>query len=643
MGINTVADLLTHFPRYHKDTSVITPIQDLTADQKFTVKVQATGYKSTRIRGGRTIQRALLTDETGSIPAVWFNQDYLGRVFANGHEFLFTGNAKLNGKHLNFYPQTYEQVFADREQVHLGILAPQYPLTAGISIKWLRNRIKFLLDHIAELSEELKDPIAELNQTENYVETETALHNIHFPTEEAEVIQAKASLGLAELTNLQLGLLVEKESKQTLSGMPFVFDKQTTDGFISQLPFAPTPDQLLAITEILEDLTKDVPMQRLLQGDVGSGKTIVAVVAAVAAKLAGYQTVVLSPTTVLADQHFVTFQKFLEGQGISIELVTSENQDTKPADILIGTSAVLARKNELIQNLGLVIVDEQHRFGVGQREELLAPLNPPLERYPHFLNMTATPIPRTLALGLFGEIELSSINQKPAGRLPIRTHLVPEKKRSESYDWIKDQLQAGHQVFWVTPLITESEKLDIKSATTVFEQLSTGPFSNFRIGLLHGKLKPQEKEHILSAFKNHKLDILVSTSVIEVGIDIPGATVMVIEGAERFGLAQLHQIRGRVGRNSEQSWCFLFVSEEGTPESSERLEFFSKHNDGLQIAEFDLQNRGPGEVYGTKQSGIPNLKIANLTNLAQVKESKRLAKELYERGVRGIKIFSPSL
>jgi len=636
LGIFTIRDLLTHFPRYHKDTSEVTDIADITGEGKYTIKASVQSLTSVRIRGGRTLQKATLTDNTDSIPATWFNQNYLSKALRPNEVYLFQGNVKQRGTHLEIFPNNFEQIIEGREQLHLGRLSPQYALTSGISIKWIRNRLKYLLDRIDGL--DIED---ELNELDKGLEIDKALNTIHFPEDMEQFEEAKYRLGLFELTNLQLQVL-QRKAKQKSKAPILDPDYKKLTGFINSLPFELTDDQATSIEEVIKDLKSDTPMLRLLEGDVGSGKTIVAVVASLIAQLSGKQTVVLAPTLVLANQHYKTFKKFFEGVDIKVELVTGEVKSTdesKNSDVLIGTSAVLARKQDLITDLGLVVVDEQHRFGVRQREELLAPImKEGSKTVPHLLNMTATPIPRTLALAMFGDVEVSIINTKPKGRLPIKTFLVPDQKRKDSYDWIRKQVGKGEQGYWICSLVSESEILENKSAIKLHKELSQEVFPDLKIGLLHGQMKGKEKTQVMQDYLDKKYDILVSTTVIEVGIDVPNATFMVIEDSERFGLAQLHQIRGRVGRSDRQSWCFLYTNEE-EERGMERLQYFSTHNDGMEIAEYDLKLRGPGEVYGTRQSGIPNLKIADITNLRQLKEAREYATMLLKKGIKHISLF----
>lgn len=633
VGVFDIGDLLTHFPRYHQDTSVISEIIDINKEGTYTFQGYISGFRSIRLRSKRTLQSAYLSDNTGKIKLLWFNQPYLSKVFDPEYEYLISGKVKLKGNTYDLFPNGYETVRKD-EQIHLGRLSPQYRLTAGLSTKWLRNRIKSLIDNI--------DSIVDLNDEmieEDMLPLHQALKQIHFPENQHLLESARVRLSITELTSLYLKLLHEKSKKKVIPSPIIKIPQTKIQEFIDKLPFSLTKDQRAAIDEITEDMGNQIPMNRLLEGDVGSGKTIVALIAALSTYLSGYQTVILSPTTVLANQHFHTFGKLLENSRCTISLVTGHSSESVDADIIIGTSAVLARKSKLIKKLGLVVVDEQHRFGVRQREELLNPLDLDLPYQPHLLNMTATPIPRTLVMAVFGDTEVSHIFTKPSGRLPINTHFVPKDKREDSTVWIEKNIRNGARVYWVCPIIEDSETLEVNSAKKIFKK-NRETFPNLRIGLLHGKMKNTEKSSVLEQFRNGNLDILVSTSVIEVGVDVPEATIIVIEGAERFGLAQLHQIRGRVGRSNLQSWCLLFTENEEDKTVIDRLEFFAKCQDGLEIAEYDLKLRGPGEVYGYKQSGIPSLKIAEFMNTNHIIKAKSISHKLFAQSVDSISLFN---
>ncbi len=657
LGIYTIKDLLTYFPYKYNDSSTAITIKDLIfngdTESDHLIKVTVNDFKSGFLRSRKTIQEAHLVDETGEIKATWFNQPYLKDVFKEGREFLVLGKLAHKGKTFQFYPKLYEQIIEGRENVHLGRIAPEYNLTEGITKKWFRNRMKSLVDSIDQL--EIKDELKEAGswklEAKDSKESEMSemdlkgnIAELHFPSDSDKVNKATDNLSLYELTHIQLKLEQRRQENEKYNSVNVkdIDTNKIIKDFLDKLHFKLTADQKSIVDDTIERIRNNELINELIQGDVGSGKTIIAVIISLIMSKAGYQTVILAPTTILAKQHFKTFENYLKDSNVEIELVTSDNKDTKAKDILIGTSAVLARKKDLIKKLGLIVVDEQHRFGVMQREELLEPFADIIDKkcYPHFINMSATPIPRTIAQAFFGDLTVSTIKTKPVGRLPIKTFLVEDKKRKDSYKWIQEELLKGHQAYWVCPLVTESDKLDkVKSAEEMYVELRK-ELKGVKVGLIHGQMKEAEKTEVMKDFLEHKLDILVSTSVIEVGIDVPNSTIMIIENAERFGLAQLHQIRGRVGRSDKQSWCFLFYDKDINSLALLRLQFLSQNDDGLKIAEFDLQNRGPGEIYGLKQSGLPNLKIAKLTNLDLIKESKKVAEELYKRGVREIELFS---
>jgi ATP-dependent DNA helicase RecG len=644
LEIITVRDLLTHFPRKYVDSSKVVSIFDIVknpdSENEYTIAGRLSDFSSSHIRGKISIQKCKLSDSSGFISCMWFNQPYLKNALKMNVEYTMIGKIKvLKNGNINFYPRLFEQNLDNRELVHTARIVPEYNLTTGIGRKWFRNRIKSLVDDLSNI--EIKDELYLNKITGESIKA--TVQKIHFPDSDKNIKESSLILSLNELVNIHLRLTEKRSTSQKYLAPEVVNDSsiEKISEFIKSLPFELTQDQKKVIKIITANILNKKLLNLLVQGDVGSGKTVVAITAALLLYYQKYQTVVLAPTTILAEQHYFTFKKFLKDIPINIELVTSANKKTKSGDILIGTSAVLARKQSLIKNLGLVVVDEQHRFGVKQREELLEPFK---ERFlknclPHFINMTATPIPRTIAQVFFGDTDVEIINSKPIGRLPIKTHVVTEEKRESSFEWIEEQVELGNQVYWICPLIEESEKLQVKSAETTYEALKE-IFPRRKIGLLHGKLKANEKSEIMNNFNNGLIEILISTSVIEVGMDVPNATIMIIESPERFGLAQLHQIRGRVGRSDKQSYCFLFLPEQISAEAKNRLEFFSKTNDGFKIAEFDLQSRGPGEVYGTRQSGLPNLKIATFYDLNLIKKSKLIAEKLYSLGYREIDLFA---
>jgi ATP-dependent DNA helicase RecG len=644
LEITTIRDLLTHFPRKYVDSSKVISVFDIVKnpvpENEYTVAGKLSDFSNSYIRGRVSIQKCKLTDSSGYILCMWFNQPYLKNALKMNTEYTMIGKIKiLKNGNINFYPRLFEQVLENRELVHTARIVPEYNLTDGISRKWFRNRIKSVTDDLNNIA--IQDELY-LNKITGE-SLKDSIRKIHFPNSDKDIKESSTILSLNELVNIHLKL-AEKRSTSQKYLAPAVANNNSIEKiaeFIKTFPFELTEDQKKIIKIITANILNKKLLNLLVQGDVGSGKTVVAITAALLLHYQKYQTVVLAPTTILAEQHYFTFKKFLKDIPVKIELVTSANRKTEGGDILIGTSAVLARKQSLIKNLGLVVVDEQHRFGVKQREELLEPFK---EKFlgnflPHFINMTATPIPRTIAQVFFGDTDVEIINSKPVGRLPIKTHVIAEEKRESSFEWIEEQVSSGNQVYWICPLIEESEKLQVKSAEATFDTLRK-IFPKRKIGLLHGKLKAKDKSEIMTKFSKGAIEILISTSVIEVGMDVPNATIMIIESPERFGLAQLHQIRGRVGRSDKQSYCFLFLSEQISSEAKSRLEFFAKTNDGFKIAEFDLQSRGPGEVYGTRQSGLPNLRIATFSDVNLIKKSKLVAEKLYSLGYREIDLFA---
>lgn len=576
LGIKTERDLLYHLPFRYEDYSLLSKIKNLQEGETVTVRGKVLEIKNQYTRSAFVLQRALIEDDSGILEVLWFNQRFLTRVIHQGDQISLAGKIKKNGKKLLLKSPVYEI----NSQIHTGRVVPIYPETAGITSKWLRTKIFNLLDNSVP----------------------EALKKVHFPKSLEEAEEARLQLAFDELFASQLEALKrkkERESKTVGNKFKIVEIREKLKMFVDNLSFNLTGGQKKVIAEIYKDLAKDVPMNRLLQGDVGSGKTVVAALALLAANLNGYQAVLMAPTEILANQHYETL-KFLK---LNVGLATGSKKENLNSKIIVGTHALLNLK---LANLGLVVIDEQHRFGVEQQTKLKEKgLNP------HILTMTATPIPRAMALTLYGDLDISLLEEMPVGRLPVKTWAVPENKRAAAYQWIRDQKT---QTFIICPFIEESETLfTVKSARKEFENLSKNIFPDLKLGLIHGKLKSQEKDKVLEEFKNKKLDILVATPVVEVGIDIPNATIMVVEGAERFGLAQLHQLRGRVGRSDRQSYCLLFA-EKGL----ERLKSLEKINNGLQLAEIDLRFRGPGERFGQAQHGHWALKIATFADFEKL-------------------------
>lgn len=630
LEIKTFADLLRYFPSRYENYSLISPIVNLQEGETVTIKGSITKAENIYTRNRLKIQKVTVTDGTGTIELTWYNQPYLLQILKKGVEIAVAGTVKRYFQSILMEPKEYELV--KDETIHTGRLVPIYPEIRGLSSRTIREKVSYILKNSEMMNEWLPQEIIKAHRL---IDENQSYHQIHFPTSIESMKQARHRLGFDEFFTIQLTThLIKKEWQKEIVGHKFQTNaeiKNKMDRFYASLSFVLTQSQLQSVNEILSDLTRETPMNRFLQGDVGSGKTIVAAIASYFAYLNGFQTLYMAPTEILAQQHYLTFKKFLEHLGLRIGLQTGSSKaitkQKKAADfdILIGTHALL-HSTANTDKVGLVVIDEQHRFGVAQRAVLKKKgLNP------HLLTMTATPIPRTIALTLYGELEMSLLTEMPAGRLPIKTYVVQPEKRTDAYEWIKKHVKNGEQVFIICPLIEQSEietMQSIKAATIEYQRLKKEIFPELTVALLHGKMKSKEKEAIMESFKNKKINILVSTSVVEVGIDIPDATIMIIEAAERFGLAQLHQLRGRVGRSTRQSYCLLF-SGALEPGSRNRLSFFAKNQNGLDLAEYDLKIRGPGEMFGTRQHGYRELKIASFSDLPLIEETKRAVREFF--------------
>lgn len=612
LGIYTIKDLLYYFPRQFEDRSIIKKIAQLEDEEKVTVKALITNIESYTPKKGMTITRIDVKDDTGFAKLTFFNKEYIKNTFRVGDSILAFGKVKKNGRFVELNSCELEYLSASPKNI--GKLVPVYPLSYGVTNKDIMNTVRMVFENkdikIPEYMPEY------LLKKYRLCGIEYAIKNIHFPKDKESLKIALYRLIFEELLLLQLGLFMYKGGSSDEKGILFKRN-QRLDEVLKSLPFSLTRAQNRALNEIIDDMCSEKVMNRLVQGDVGSGKTVVALLALAECVFNGYQGALMAPTEILAQQHYESFTETFEDIGINVELLTgSVTKKQKEGilqrardgeiDILIGTHALI-EDNVEFKNVGLVITDEQHRFGVRQRGKLSSK-----GESPDILVMTATPIPRTLALILYGDLDISIIDELPPGRQPIETIAVEKKKRDKVYNsLVRREVDKGRQVYIVCPLVEESETLDITSATETAEEIKRDFFLDLRVGLLHGKMKPSEKDAIMTAFKNHELDILVSTTVIEVGVNVPNSTLMIIENAERFGLAQLHQLRGRVGRGKHQSYCVLIYGS-NSEVCRKRMSIMEETNDGFKISEKDLEIRGPGEFFGTMQHGVPELKVANL-------------------------------
>jgi len=647
LGLQTVEDLIFYFPFRYEDFRKIVKIKDLQPGQMITVRGKIELIANRRsYRTRKNVTEAIIADDTEQLKVVWFNQPYIAKTLRQGDEVFLSGKVSGDQFTLQMVSPMYEKIRSchfgrdDNKDVrddttHTARLVPIYPLTAGVTEKQIRFLVKQTLGAIKEMPEFLPEEILQRN---NFLSLAEALEQIHFPKDKKKLSQAQQRLGFNELFLIQLGVQNVRAELQKDKAIAVKFLQKPTQDFVKKLPFELTADQKKVSWEILQDMEKARPMNRIIQGDVGSGKTVTVGLAILNVLLNGYKVVLMAPTEILAKQHFQTFKKLFAKNKFDIALFTRGqkfvNQEkftpkkmldkvgAGEFDLLIGTHAVIQDKVK-IPELGLVLIDEQHRFGVNQRKRLAKATEQ--DFLPHFLSMTATPIPRSLMLTVYGDLDLSIIKQMPAGRKLIITRVVDEKNRGKAYDFMREQIKAGRQVFVVCPLIDPSDTLGYKSVTQEHEFLDQDVFPDLKIGLLHGRLKPLEKEQVMQDFQARRFDILVSTSVIEVGIDVPNASIMMIEGADRFGLAQLHQFRGRVGRSEHQSYCFLFSSVSGA-EIMQRLKYMEKCSDGFSLAEKDLEMRGAGEIYGVQQSGLPDLKVADLTDVISINLAQKEAK-----------------
>lgn len=615
LGIETLSDLLFHIPRRYEDWSTMTPVGSVYSGQLVTVRAKIDLIHNKRSpRKRMLVTEAVLSDDSGSIKAIWFQQPFLTRVLKPGQAYLFSGEVTENPFGLFLNNPAHEQLGTN------GLKAV-YPQTAGVTSKLLRQLANAALDQVV-VHDEIPQ---EIRRQHDLVDLPQALRWLHQPQKLKQVDQAKRRLQYGELLRYQLrAQALRRERRDCLApSIPFV--EQVAKQFVANLPFSLTPGQRKAAWRILQDLALPQPMRRLLQGDVGSGKTVVAALAMAQAAHHGWQTVLLAPTEILAQQHFKSISSLLEPFGVDVTLATSGWDQSMEHQVFVGTHAVLQAGVEF-KRLGVLVVDEEHRFGVNQRQTLVGRSGLDTAQ-PHVLSMTATPIPRTLALTVYGGMDVTYIPDKPAGRKPVQTVVRQPQDRKFTLDEIKSVTSQGQGVFVVCPLIHPSDVLGVSAAQAEARRLKM-ELPDVRLGVMHGRLKSEEKERLMQQFYQGELDVLVSTAVIEVGVDVPRATLMVIEGAERFGLAQLHQLRGRVGRSELVSRCILHP----TPgsQATERLSILETTFDGYQLAEHDLRLRGMGELFGTKQSGTEEWLQFGLPEVQIVEEAQAMAQELWE-------------
>lgn len=660
LRIKNLGELIYYFPKYYRDYSNIKNIKDIKINEEICIKgniIRIEEEKSWKKK--MTITKALIQDETGAIEAIWFNQPYIFKNIQKGDELILAGKITINRNYIHLSSPTFEKI-STKENIHLGKISAVYAETKGVTSRWIRY---ILLPIIKDLKNKIPETLPEeIIKKHNLLPLREAIYEIHFPSSMELAKKAQLRFSFENIFMITLFAAKKKIENEQENSPTIPINKELIQRFFDNLPFNLTKEQEKSGWQILKDMNRPYPMNRLLQGDVGSGKTVVSIMAAINTIKNKNQVVLMAPTEILAKQHFKTFFEILKNYNINIGLLTGkedkyyskklksdtieisrtkilEKTEKGDIDILIGTHALISpssgSKNKqstkvIFNNLGLVVVDEQHRFGVKQRASLCGKQK---NKIPHLLSMTATPIPRSLALTIWGDLDLSTITEMPKGRKKIITKIITETERKKSYKFIESQVKEGRQIFVVCPRIeaTEKEKelFEMKNVKEEHEKLSTKIFPKLKIEMLHGKMTPKEKEKIMKDFKLKKFNILVSTSVIEVGIDIPNAAVIMIEGADRFGLAQLHQFRGRVGRGEYQSYCLLFTDSK-SKKTDQRLKSMLKYDSGFKLSEMDLKIRGPGDFFGVKQWGIPDFAMNALKDSKTIEKIKKTADEIIE-------------
>ncbi|MFH1853693.1 MAG: ATP-dependent DNA helicase RecG [Candidatus Omnitrophota bacterium] len=634
LGIEIVEDLLYCLPRRYEDRSKIKQVIAVTPGNFETIRAKVLAFGDRTTKKGMNIFQMAVGDSTGVIHATWFNQPYMRDRFKIGEDLILYGKVERH-IHLQINNPEYEILTGTREDsIHMGRIVPVYPLTESLNQRWFRNAMRTAVDEYVNSIQEILP--YDIRKRNDLMILKEAVRNIHFPVSDIVLEKAKQRLVFDEFLLLQIGISLKRSKiKIDLNGYAHKTEGDLMERFRKKLPFEFTKSQARVIKEIELDMKQPRPMNRLLEGDVGSGKTIVALYALVLTVQNGYQGALMVPTEILSEQHYKNIVSLLDGLGIKVmqlsgDLNPQERQrrrhmiETGEADLVVGTHALI-QEGVNFKNLGLAVIDEQHKFGVIQRALLKSK-----SKNPDILIMTATPIPRTLAMTLYGDMDVSIIDELPPGRRNIKTLYFQEDNRDKAYRIAYEQVKMGRQAYIVYPIIEESERSDLRAATKMRKELAE-LFPDLKIGLLHGKLKSSEKERIMSDFKNQNIDLLVSTIVIEVGVDIANASIMIIEHADRFGLSQLHQLRGRIGRDRFLSYCIL-IADPKTDDARERIKAMLKTQDGFKIAEEDLEIRGPGEFFGTKQSGLPKLRIGNIIRDRAILEKARLeASELIEK------------